>query len=494
MPIAVSSPRPHHPLGPLHEQASTPAADLSARQRQNSPDSQVRRSSNDHGDVTEMPPLLDRLRSLHQKSSRALILGQRVAAWVHCRDALNLCCDPDFIGRIDSDSVRQMCVRIWTLYICVLSTLAELSSEDGPAAGAGTGSCGGRLVVRPDRDGQRPQLDGFPQTIRQVWDATIETFGGVPGLVNSEVLVPFVLLCIKLRDLAAAREMVEAWLATLPEESLSLLEQNLQNGSPTLPLQSHVFTGSSASVMQASYLRVCELYLLHILPQSNDFGSANDFLKYNELIPSNVRGLFAKRLAALQSASPSPSLSSARRSKLGRKGTVPSSKLRPKKTAVPHVMPSPLSSDSQRPNAANGRSSSKPADAAATPLKGSASMGPSSDPQSQVEEARVPAAPSTTSPSVSSSLVPRPAKSATAAARAVRPQYRTRTSHRTFISVFMRFARRLVSEWGVTLLTATIIFAILRLAFRRLPVPDLLRMLLRRIWQTVRMGTRVTYI
>ncbi|KAJ1997675.1 hypothetical protein GGI04_005311, partial [Coemansia thaxteri] len=131
-----------------------------------------------------------------------------------------------------------------------------------------------------DADGElrpkRAALPHLPASARQLWRSITAAYGGHAADVDSEVLVPAVLLALKLRDAGAARDIVEAWLPSRAarDPDHALLE----------PQQ------------QASYLRVCELYALHILPQLAEFDAARAFLCSTPLISPHARDGLARRL------------------------------------------------------------------------------------------------------------------------------------------------------------------------------------------------------
>ncbi|KAJ2442078.1 hypothetical protein GGF42_007081 [Coemansia sp. RSA 2424] len=220
--------------------------------------------------------LASHLKGLHQRASRALILGQGSGAWSHCREAIELCSMERLASELGEQQARQLCCRMWILYICVLSSLTELGDGDGE--------------LRPKRL-DNCSLPLLPTNARQVWRSIVVAFGGRAGNVDSELLVPTVLLCLKLRDARAARDIVEAWLVTLPEETVLLLEA--------------AGTGDSEAqqrrgMARASYVRVLELYTLHILPQLNDFSSAFGALHTSTLISVPARDELIRRLDLLR--------------------------------------------------------------------------------------------------------------------------------------------------------------------------------------------------
>ncbi|KAJ2885826.1 hypothetical protein H4R27_001117 [Coemansia aciculifera] len=359
--------------------------------------------------------LASHLKGLHQKASRALILGQGDGAWSNCNEAIQHCSMEHLASEVGEQQARQLCCRMWILYICVLSSLTELADGDGE--------------LRPKRSGSYT-LPLLPTSARQVWRSIVTAFGGSDGDVDSEVLVPTVLLCLKLRDARAARDIVEAWLATLADDTLLLLKTTGSGGGSEAQQQ--------RNMARASYMRVCELYTLHILPQLNDFASALDFLHASILISAPARDELIRRLDLLRNPA------------LAQKQARPRTR---KKTQAPRLPR--LAADPVLPLSA---ASSTAVTQAGTLLAKNA-----------------------------------PVIGATRAVATSKPRALVRRP-RSMFDIARRVVRRLVSRWGITLLTMAIAAAVLRLLAQRLRLPPLLNALARKLWSTVKMGTQVTYI
>ncbi|KAJ1726525.1 hypothetical protein LPJ61_005128 [Coemansia biformis] len=406
-------------------------------------------------------PLVARLRALHQKASRALILGQSETAWRLSCEAVQHCNIERLTCEYGEQQARQLCCRLWILHICVLSSMAELAEEDG------------RLRVRRDVASAPPA--GFPTSVRDVWDSIMAAFGSYAGNVDSEVLVPTVLLCLKLRDARTARDIVEAWLATLSDETMFLLQSGDDGG-----------IGGAARLQQrtmakASYLRVCELYTLHILPQLGDFPSAYDFLSLSTVVSDPARNEFTKRLDSLRNLTAAP-----------RKPSKRSSKRRPAK-------PAPLEERTvlSLPAAAaplGGRPVRGPVRAGAKGAATAAGVLPPPDKHGAAVAAADGAArgqPRAESRALLG-LAPLPPKGAS-----IQPALKTHAvvrKPRGVAGIAWQVARRLMSRWGFTLFTLAIAAAVIRLLTQRFRLPQLLAVVYRKLWSTAKMGTQVTYI
>ncbi|KAJ1988974.1 hypothetical protein GGI25_003936 [Coemansia spiralis] len=420
-------------------------------------------------------PLITQLKALHQKASRALILGQGGTAWAHCREAIQFCNIERLTCDYGEQQARQLCCRLWILYICVLSSMTEVAEEDGK--------------LQPKRSTKNTatdaELTGFPASVREVWDAIMAAFGGYAGNVDSEVLVPTVLLCLKLRDAKTARNIVEAWLATLSDDTMLLLQDCVDNG---------LINGSEhkqqRTMVQASYMRVCELYTLHILPQLDDFLSAYDFLSMSAAVSAPAKTEFTKRLDSLRNPPPETK----QHPKRIRQKTKKSKPAKSAEKIISQQQPPPATA-AMPASFTNGnhvvkkyapRHKESASDAADDIISQQQQQQPFSSLKNNiaVHSSRI----NGKIAAVYSSSATTSSSRAAVRSRAVahRP--------RSIVSVAWQVVRRLLSRWGFTLFTLAIIAAVLRMVAQRFRLPPIFAAVYKKLWKTVKMGTQVTYL
>ncbi|KAJ1722854.1 hypothetical protein LPJ53_002773 [Coemansia erecta] len=416
-------------------------------------------------------PLNTHLKLLHQKASRALILDQGATAWAHCCDAIQHCNVEQLTCEYGEQQARQLCCRLWILYICVLSSLTEIAAEDGK--------------LKPKRGLETAasvKMAGFPVSVREVWDSIMTAFGGYAGNVDSEVLVPTVLLCLKLRDAKTARDIVEAWLATLSDETMYLLQGNTGSDNDGL---NGAARRQQRTMVQASYMRVCELYTLHILPQLNDFASAYEFLNMSSVVSAPAKDEYTKRLDSLRSpAAPKKSRPSASRSKAQSKKKRPS-KPRQQTEIPPVAVP-----------AIDDGASLKSGGAVNTEKELSRSVNglPALHGQ-QIAAQKHSALPINISGTVAALHKSNAASKAAGVSSRQGSRTRALTRRpRSTVAIAWQVVRRLMSRWGLTVFTLAVIVAVLRMVTQRFRLSPLLGIISRRLWSTFRMGTQVTYI
>lgn len=98
------------------------------------------------------------------------------------------------------------------------------------------------------------------------------------------------MLCVQQKLYTLARQIVEAYLATIPEGMLIHLETaagvSLSPEGPKDPLMTN-------------YERLVELYLIHVLAKLGEWTSATDFLQYNTVLSeSSKKVLYTDRTIA----------------------------------------------------------------------------------------------------------------------------------------------------------------------------------------------------
>lgn len=91
------------------------------------------------------------------------------------------------------------------------------------------------------------------------------------------------MLCVQQKLYTLARQIVEAYLATIPEGMLIHLETaagvSLNHDGPKDPLMTN-------------YERLVELYLIHVLAKLSEWTSATDFLQYNTVLSDSSKKVF----------------------------------------------------------------------------------------------------------------------------------------------------------------------------------------------------------
>ncbi|KAJ3055227.1 hypothetical protein HK097_011110 [Rhizophlyctis rosea] len=120
------------------------------------------------------------------------------------------------------------------------------------------------------------------------WSYAVEWYGGEVAVV-ADVLVCGLLLLTKRYHHSLARTTVEIWLASQPDEWFLLARDKSANPQTA-----------------ANYERIVELYVLHILPDLEDWESAKQFLEYNDTLEEKRKKLYQDCLVRLETNKSSP--------------------------------------------------------------------------------------------------------------------------------------------------------------------------------------------
>ncbi|KAG0170005.1 hypothetical protein DFQ28_002600 [Apophysomyces sp. BC1034] len=102
------------------------------------------------------------------------------------------------------------------------------------------------------------------------------------GLVDPQLVSAFMVMSLKLDVPAVGRQAIEQWYACLSDATLDHLGSVQEEPS---------------AVMEA-YLKTVEIYVTRILPAMNDFESSKSFLQYNTLVPEDKRETLQRMVQA----------------------------------------------------------------------------------------------------------------------------------------------------------------------------------------------------
>ncbi|ORY07602.1 hypothetical protein K493DRAFT_310146 [Basidiobolus meristosporus CBS 931.73] len=249
----------------------------------------------DHGMVHGLPntrfPLIH---SLRQKASRAFLLRQYGPAWSTCLDALSKLQYELEIWSASTSPITPLPVelielrrKLWVLYINIFGMKERQEQQERPKHS------------NPDR------WDSEAVFMSETWNKVIDSFNGVEGDVDVEVTIACVLLCLNKNMESQARDIIERWLSTLPDsliyglEALRLeVEANQEsNGVPN---------NTEMSRLWLNYEKVVELYVLHVLPKMAEWDTGRDFLQYNSIISVSRKEIYQQRLEKLYQRSLKP--------------------------------------------------------------------------------------------------------------------------------------------------------------------------------------------
>ncbi|KAF9092704.1 hypothetical protein BGX27_001752 [Mortierella sp. AM989] len=141
--------------------------------------------------------------------------------------------------------------------------------------------------------------DSPEKLVKDLWKRLVDDYSGMEGDVDGQVMVPFTLMCVNQKLYALARQIVEDYLASIPEGMLIHLE-TAAGVSLT-----HGESGQKDPLM-TNYERLVELYLIHVLAKLNEWESATDFLQYNTVLSESSKKAYGKIINKLHQKSLRP--------------------------------------------------------------------------------------------------------------------------------------------------------------------------------------------
>ncbi|CAO3627074.1 unnamed protein product [Cunninghamella echinulata] len=153
-------------------------------------------------------------------------------------------------------------VQLWILYLNIITiTLINTS----------TNSLSTRIVKQFGLPLSSMEL--FDHFTLAVWDLFVKGYGNIAGNCDPRIVSAYLLMTLKLKVPTIGRQAAEQWFATLSDAKLDYL------GS--LQGQEEVFTDNT---FMMSYLELIDIYATRILPEANDFESAKSFIEYNSFL------------------------------------------------------------------------------------------------------------------------------------------------------------------------------------------------------------------
>ncbi|RAH58236.1 peroxisome proliferation protein peroxin 26 [Aspergillus piperis CBS 112811] len=172
-------------------------------------------------------------------------------------------------------------IKVWNLYITLLSQIIELGPEEGKKL---FGQKEWKAISTTVRDGE-------------IWETVVRTgYRGLEGSVDAEVVYNLATLLLK------------------HSPSQKLNQQRLETylssyGQPNLDISDHLTSGSSTPRANggtdtpkdlAARVRIIELFTLHVLPANEEWEYAQEFINLSEVLDEDRKELFLQTLEGLK--------------------------------------------------------------------------------------------------------------------------------------------------------------------------------------------------
>ncbi|KAI5288436.1 hypothetical protein KEM52_001159 [Ascosphaera acerosa] len=173
---------------------------------------------------------------------------------------------------------RALRVKIWNLYITLLSAIVDLGSEDGAAE---FGDDQWRAMASSVRNGR-------------IWEYVVRAgYHGKEGAVDGEVVFNLATLLLKHSNSQAHNQQrLETYLASAGQPGRG----------PEAGLGAGATSGSAADSLHDldTRTRILELFTLHVLPRNNDWDYAREFIKLSDVLDDEKKERFVATLDALK--------------------------------------------------------------------------------------------------------------------------------------------------------------------------------------------------
>ncbi|KAF9285912.1 hypothetical protein BGZ68_003397 [Mortierella alpina] len=248
---------------------------------------------------------------LYHKATSTFLLRQLASAYSVSLEALELLSrtNQDY-GLDQSPNIstrRSFFVLKQKLWILHATIFGAMLTDRATAAASETTAGGASSTARSLVHGVRKRVSGSTakdspeKLVKDLCRRIVEDYGGLEGDVDGQVMVPLVLLCINQKLFALGRQIVEAYLATIPEGMLIHLETAAGVAlAPAGP-------GSNGKdPLMTNYERLVELYLIHVLAKLGEWDYAAEFLQYNSVLSETSKKTYSKILDKLHQRSLRP--------------------------------------------------------------------------------------------------------------------------------------------------------------------------------------------
>ncbi|KAF9357933.1 hypothetical protein BGX26_002783 [Mortierella sp. AD094] len=234
---------------------------------------------------------------LYQKATSTFLLRQLASAYSTSLEALELLSRTNQeygLEHTENISTRRsyfvLKQKLWILHTTIFGAMLS----DRAAAPAVNN-------VRKRFSGS--SKDSPEKLVKDLWKRLVDDYSGVEGDVDGQVMVPFTLMCANQKLYALARQIVEGYLATIPDGMLIYLET-----AAGVSL-AHGASGQKDPLM-INYERLVELYLIHVLAKLGEWEWATEFLQNNSVLSDSSKKAYGKILSRLHQKSLRPKKSS----------------------------------------------------------------------------------------------------------------------------------------------------------------------------------------
>ncbi|KAH2418167.1 hypothetical protein KXV44_008936 [Aspergillus fumigatus] len=175
-------------------------------------------------------------------------------------------------------------IKVWNLYITLLSSILELGPEEGKKQ---FGQKKWKSISSQVRDGQ-------------IWETVVQTgYRGLEGSVDAEVVHNLATLLLHhSASQALNQQRLETYLSSYGQPSLDIAE-HLRN-SPPHHSHSRPNGGTDTPKDLAARVKIIELFTLHVLPRNEEWDYAREFINMSEVLDEERKDVFLQTLEGIK--------------------------------------------------------------------------------------------------------------------------------------------------------------------------------------------------
>ncbi|KAG0324613.1 hypothetical protein BGZ99_001618 [Dissophora globulifera] len=238
---------------------------------------------------------LTQILTLYHKSTSTFLLRQLAVAYSTSLEALDLLARTNKAFGLDQATAslathRSFFVlkqKLWILNITIFGAMLTDRAE-GEAA---------------DANGVQKRLTGSSKEqpeklVKDLWRRLLKDYESVEGDIDGQVMVAFVLLCINQKLYTVARQGTESYLATIPDGMLI----HLETAAGALQSVDRV----AKDPLMTNYERLVELYAVHVLAKLKEWDYARQFLEFNTVLSESSKVMYNRILNKLEQKSQRP--------------------------------------------------------------------------------------------------------------------------------------------------------------------------------------------
>ncbi|PYI33959.1 hypothetical protein BP00DRAFT_484995 [Aspergillus indologenus CBS 114.80] len=177
-------------------------------------------------------------------------------------------------------------IKLWNLYITLLSGIVDLGPEEGKAV---FGQKEWKAISSQVREGQ-------------IWETVVQTgYQALEGSVDAEVVYNLATLLLNhMPSQKLNQQRLETYLSSSGQPNLDITEQHLRDSSSSTTSLQRANGGTDTPKDLNARVRIIELFTLHVLPRNEEWDYAQEFISLSEVLDEERKDVFLQTLEGLK--------------------------------------------------------------------------------------------------------------------------------------------------------------------------------------------------